>query len=293
MEVTQTKETMTSKQLDGVLQTLDVEQNRISSTPYKGSDLDRDIPSLLGVSKAVLNNVVFCHSDDSSWPLRLEAGPLKTRFDEIFDTERYAKKYEIFVDLMGISFWGRDLVKFHHEIKLAEINKNIGDFWRIAYKTEDISSIKLVSGQESESQAIGSFNYRVVMNRAGIEYDMRGRCSTGQKFLASVVIRLALAETFCKNFGCIVLDEPTGHLALTDKKGLATLLAYFIGSRAEQSNFQMILMTFDEAFVSIMKEELSSQPTFAMPTNYFVVRGEEGTDGEFYSKIHTRDWETL
>ena len=42
--------------------------------------------------------------------------------------------------------------------------------------------------------------------------DMRGRCSAGQRVLASIVIRLALAETFCVNCGCIALDEPTGKI---------------------------------------------------------------------------------
>jgi DNA repair protein RAD50 len=31
--------------------------------------------------------------------------------------------------------------------------------------------------------------------------DMRGRCSAGQKALASLIIRLALAETFCVKCG--------------------------------------------------------------------------------------------
>jgi DNA repair exonuclease SbcCD ATPase subunit len=34
-----------------------------------------------------------------------------------------------------------------------------------------------------------------------IELDMRGRCSAGQKVLASLLIRLALAETFCLQCG--------------------------------------------------------------------------------------------
>lgn len=33
--------------------------------------------------------------------------------------------------------------------------------------------------------------------------DMRGRCSAGQRVLASIVIRLALAETFGVSCGCL------------------------------------------------------------------------------------------
>lgn len=42
--------------------------------------------------------------------------------------------------------------------------------------------------------------------------DMRGRCSMGQKVLASIVIRLALSESFGNNCGVLALDEPTTNL---------------------------------------------------------------------------------
>ena len=58
-----------------------------------------------------------------------------------------------------------------------------------------------------------SYNYRVVMSKgASNQIDMRGRCSAGQRVLACIVIRLALAETFGVNCGCIALDEPTVNL---------------------------------------------------------------------------------
>lgn len=44
--------------------------------------------SCLGVSKAVLNNVIFCHQEDSNWPLS-EGKALKQKFDEIFSATRF------------------------------------------------------------------------------------------------------------------------------------------------------------------------------------------------------------
>lgn len=55
--------------------------------------------------------------------------------------------------------------------------------------------------------------------------DMRGRCSAGQKVLASIIIRLALAETFCLNSGLLALDEPTTNLDRDNVEGLAQALA--------------------------------------------------------------------
>jgi len=115
----------------------------------------------------------------------------------------------------------------------------------------------------------------------------------GQRVLASIVIRLALAETFCLNCGVMALDEPTTNLDFENKRGLAIALAQIIASRASQSNFQLVVITHDEDFVSMMKQELSSLTGFSMPERYFQVSREESTDGRYYSKIHSIDWDEL
>lgn len=76
--------------------------------------------------------------------------------------------------------------------------------------------------------------------------EMRGRCSAGQRVLACIVIRLALAETFCLNCGILALDEPTTNLDELNKAGLAHALARIISNRARQHNFQLVCITHDE-----------------------------------------------
>ena len=93
MEVQQKKTTLTFKQLDGVLRTIDEQGNR-QSLSHKCTELDKQIPILLGVSKAILEHVVFCHQEDASWPLQ-EGAVLKRRFDDIFDSTRYSKALEV------------------------------------------------------------------------------------------------------------------------------------------------------------------------------------------------------
>jgi DNA repair protein RAD50 len=60
-------------------------QRAVIST--KCAEMDVEIPHLLGVSKAVLENVIFCHQEDSYWPLS-EASILKKKFDDIFEATR-------------------------------------------------------------------------------------------------------------------------------------------------------------------------------------------------------------
>lgn len=123
---------------------------------------------------------------------------------------------------------------------------------------------------------------------------MRGRCSAGQKVLAAIVIRLALAETFCLNCGMLALDEPTTNLDEANKAGLAHALARIIKSRSAQHNFQLICITHDEDFVRLMGNELSSSADFNLPEYYFrVYRQEEGTTGKFFSHIERVPWEDM
>jgi DNA repair protein RAD50 len=65
---------------------------------------------------------------------------------------------------------------------------------------------------------------QVVMFKDQTEMDMRGRCSAGQKVLASIIIRLALAESFSINCGIMALDEPTTNLDHDNIQALASAL---------------------------------------------------------------------
>jgi DNA repair protein RAD50 len=131
------------------------------------------------------------------------------------------------------------------------------------------------------------------MTKGNTELDMRGRCSAGQRVLASIVIRLALAETFCLSCGVMALDEPTTNLDHANKLGLASALARIISTRSAQKNFQLIIITHDEDFVAQMKMDLATHSGLSMPEKYFIVSREEAADGCFYSKIHSVDWDEM
>ncbi|KAI0755004.1 AAA domain-containing protein [Daedaleopsis nitida] len=64
----------------------------------KCAEMDTEIPHLLGVSKAVLENVIFCHQEESYWPLS-EPAALKKKFDDIFEATKYTKALNNIKDL--------------------------------------------------------------------------------------------------------------------------------------------------------------------------------------------------
>ncbi|NWW92134.1 RAD50 protein, partial [Rhynochetos jubatus] len=142
-----------------------------------------------------------------------------------------------------------------HSMKMEEINKIIRDLWRSTYRGQDIEYIEIRSDADenvSASDKRRSYNYRVVMVKGDTALDMRGRCSAGQKVLASLIIRLALAETFCLNCGILALDEPTTNLDRENIESLAHALVEIIKSRSQQHNFQLLVITHDEDFVELL-----------------------------------------
>ncbi|XP_043925133.1 DNA repair protein RAD50 [Protopterus annectens] len=146
------------------------------------------------------------------------------------------------------------IMKFH-SMKMEEINKIIRDLWRSTYRGQDIEFIEIRSDADENVSAADkrrSYNYRVVMVKGDTQLDMRGRCSAGQKVLASLIIRLALAETFCLNCGILALDEPTTNLDRENIESLAHALVEIIKSRSRQRNFQLLVITHDEDFVELL-----------------------------------------
>ena len=61
--------------------------------------------------------------------------------------------------------------------------------------------------------------------------------------LASLIIRLALSETFSANCGVIALDEPTTNLDHENIQSLAQALSDLVESR-RNSNFQVRYVVF-------------------------------------------------
>ncbi|KIJ58067.1 hypothetical protein HYDPIDRAFT_94427, partial [Hydnomerulius pinastri MD-312] len=85
LSVTVKKTGLTMKTLESILALADYDRGAIST---KCAEMDAEIPHLLGVSKSVLENVIFCHQEDSYWPLA-EPAALKKKFDDIFEATRY------------------------------------------------------------------------------------------------------------------------------------------------------------------------------------------------------------
>jgi DNA repair protein RAD50 len=91
--LTRRKAGLQFKALDQTVQTYDPVTRAKAATTYRCSDMDRLVPGLMGVSPAVLDNVVFVHQEDSNWPMS-DTVTLKKRFDDLFAATKYTKALE-------------------------------------------------------------------------------------------------------------------------------------------------------------------------------------------------------
>jgi DNA repair protein RAD50 len=89
LQVIKKKTKLEFKALDGVIKTTNAQNEKVSSS-QKCSDLDKMIPEMLAVSAPILENVIFCHQEDSNWPMQ-EGLLLKKKFDDVFESTRYTK----------------------------------------------------------------------------------------------------------------------------------------------------------------------------------------------------------
>ncbi|OTF72784.1 hypothetical protein BLA29_013709 [Euroglyphus maynei] len=90
------------------------------------------------------------------------------------------------------------------------------------------------------------------MIRQGKTLDMRGRCSAGQKVLACLIIRIALALLFSNNFTVITLDEPTTNL---DSSNIRALAKAIVKLRKMNEHLQIIIITHDEDFLQSLSAD--------------------------------------
>lgn len=211
----------------------------------------------------------LCHATQGKAQAYTERWTLKQL--EIQEADRLGsmKKYEeCRITKQTMELASSDLDRYHraldqalmsfHALKMDNINKSIRELWQTTYRGNDIDEIEIVSdaaggdGKTGSAAAKRNYNYRVMMRRGDAKLDMRGRCSAGQKVLACLVIRLALAESFCTDCGILALDEPTTNLDRDNVDSLAAALRAIIENRRKQAHFQLILISHDQDFLSMM-----------------------------------------
>ncbi|CAI2364961.1 unnamed protein product [Moneuplotes crassus] len=247
-----------------VLKSLDELKTRYNMTAGSNQQLEKNIKS----TKLQLHSRTYDNITKRITQLEIRHSLTKLMTQEI------SEKHDV----------TEDALRMYHHSKMKEINETIENFWKLTYKGDDIETIEIKSDQDEEksNRRLRSYNYRIVLKKKnGAELDMRGRCSAGQKVLSSIIIRIALAETFCSNCGILALDEPTTNLDKENIVGLVENLQILINERKSDTNFQLIIITHDNEFLNLLGGEYCEK--------YWEVT----KDRDGYSKIKKEDLKKL
>lgn len=132
LQLTVKKATRQQKTLEGQL--LMINHGERTAISSRVAELDQIVPQYLGVSRAVLDNVIFCHQDESLWPMS-EPGVLKKKFDEIFEALKYTKAIDNIKVIRKKQ--NEELAKFKIHEQHAKDNKERGERVRGSLASRD------------------------------------------------------------------------------------------------------------------------------------------------------------
>ncbi|PKA59648.1 DNA repair protein RAD50 [Apostasia shenzhenica] len=222
------------------------------------SAIEADLKRHLQEKERLLSELNRCQGTISVYQTNVSKNKLDLKQPQYNDIDK--RYFNQLIQLKTAEMANKDLDRYYnaldkalmrfHTMKMEEINKIIRELWQQTYRGQDIDYISIHS--DSEGAGTRSYSYRVLMQTGDAELEMRGRCSAGQKVLASLIIRLALAETFCLNCGILALDEPTTNLDGPNSESLAAALLRIMEDRKGQENFQLIVITHDERFAQLI-----------------------------------------
>lgn len=206
--------------------------------------------TLLGQLTGLQNHIESLNRDLNSSTYRTA----DAKFSESFVKAEVLKAIESDLDRYATAMeWA---VMKYHSTQMEKVNSFIREYWRKIYQGNDIDYIEIKTDEMTATEKRRNYNYRLVQVKSDVHLDMRNRCSAGQKMLASLIIRMALAETFSGNCGILTLDEPTTNLDRKNIRNLARTLNEVLMAKQDQNNhnFQLIVITHDEEFVKELME---------------------------------------
>ncbi|KAL5542789.1 hypothetical protein UlMin_010499 [Ulmus minor] len=222
------------------------------------SSIESELGKLAQERERLLSELNRCRGTMSVYQSNISKNKVDLKQTQYKDIDK--RYFDQLIQLKTTEMANKDLDRYYnaldkalmrfHTMKMEEINKIIRELWQQTYRGQDIDYISIHS--DSEGAGTRSYSYRVIMQTGDAELEMRGRCSAGQKVLASLIIRLALAETFCLNCGILALDEPTTNLDGPNAESLAAALHRIMEDRKGQENFQLIVITHDERFAQLI-----------------------------------------
>jgi DNA repair protein RAD50 len=110
----------------------------LAQTP---TDVNLMVPRILEVNKAVIENVMFCHQEHSTWPFSDNA-TLKKIFDDLFDTKKNVKMVENLRKSSHQLKINLAKAKYQVEVSLGDLELKKKVLFGYSDKTKELKKIK-------------------------------------------------------------------------------------------------------------------------------------------------------
>lgn len=120
------------RRIEQIIKTFN-ENNELVTINSTCDNIDKQVPFLLHASKAILENVIFCHQEDTLWPFS-DSNNLKKVFDEIFDTSKYTKSMEEMKDTIKKV----NVILRENKAELDLTTKDYENYKKLNYNTEQM-----------------------------------------------------------------------------------------------------------------------------------------------------------
>ncbi|KAI7751947.1 hypothetical protein M8C21_008269, partial [Ambrosia artemisiifolia] len=186
-QLTQKASKMEYKAIESVLQTINPHTGEKVCLSYRCADMDREIPALMGVSKAILENVIFVHQDEANWPLQ-DSSTLKKKFDDIFSATKYTKALEV--------------IKKLHKDQAQEIKLSQKDLEKLQLLKDAAYKLRQsITQDQEESERLGSKMQDLEQNIQNVDTKIRQTEATLKEFRRlqdQVAIKTAERSTLLK-----------------------------------------------------------------------------------------------
>lgn len=230
------------------------------------TESNKEITKSTGIQEEIKNSIKEAEQELSK-PIYINATKkYKDKFLELKILEHAIEDLSGFIKAVDWS-----MLQYHKE-KMVYINQTIRELWSAVYRGNDIDYIELCTDSLDAPRKSDrrTFTYRLVQVKNDVKLEMRGRCSAGQRVLASLIIRIALADTFSSKCGILALDEPTTNLDKDNIDSLCRALADLIERKRTQKNFQLLIITHDQIFLEKLRMSMT------IDQFYLVSRNSEG-----------------
>lgn len=89
----------------------------------------------------------------------------------------------LIIDDLGVYTQGMDqAMTDYHKDRMNAVNEVMSRMWCAVYKGSDIKGIQIKTDATARQESLRrQFNYKLVQIKHGVEMEMRGRCSAGQR----------------------------------------------------------------------------------------------------------------